>query len=162
MGKCCLHANLFIFDQIIIKVAGNQDRRKSCHVRFWAESDHSFCSCEWLDWAMVLGSFQCWGVLILWHIVGQGPAVVAAGAGWVGCFLFLFFLSRLSYLPFFRTCFSVGDLGMQVSVRLSVRQHLPCVSCERNSSYSFLPIFLKLCICFLHGVRMCMWFGYNC
>ena len=44
----------------------------------------------------------------------------------------------------------------------SVRQHLPWVSCERNSSYSFLLIFLKLNRCFLHGVRMCMWFGYNC
>ena len=71
---------------------------------------------------------------------------------------------------FCRTCFSMGDLGVQVSVRLfvrpsvrlSVRQHLPWVSCERNSSYSFLLIFLKLCRCFLHGVRMCMWFGYNC
>ena len=29
MGKCCLHASLFIFDQIIIKFAGNQDRHKS-------------------------------------------------------------------------------------------------------------------------------------
>ena len=81
----------------------------------------------------------------------------------------------VSDLPTFcRTCFSMGDLGVQVSVRLfvrpsvhpsvclSVRQHLPWVSCERNSSYSFLLIFLKLCRCFLHGVRMCMWFGYNC
>ena len=29
MGKWCLHAILFIFDWIIIKVAGNQDRHKS-------------------------------------------------------------------------------------------------------------------------------------
>ena len=29
MGKCCLHASSFIFDRIIIKVAGNQDRHKS-------------------------------------------------------------------------------------------------------------------------------------
>ena len=29
MGKCCLHASLFIFYQIIIKVAGNQDKHKS-------------------------------------------------------------------------------------------------------------------------------------
>ena len=37
-------------------------------------------------------------------------------------------------------------------------------SCERNSSssYSFIRIVLKLCMCFLHGMRMCMWFGYNC
>ena len=35
----------------------------------------------WLSLAMVLGSFQCRGVLLLWHMVGQGPAVLAAGAG---------------------------------------------------------------------------------
>ena len=29
MGKCCLHAGSFIFDRIIIKVAGNRDRHKS-------------------------------------------------------------------------------------------------------------------------------------
>ena len=29
MRKCCLHASSFIFDRIIIKVAGNQDRHKS-------------------------------------------------------------------------------------------------------------------------------------
>ena len=29
MGKWCLHASLFIFDRIIIKVAGNQDKHKS-------------------------------------------------------------------------------------------------------------------------------------
>ena len=38
------------------------------------------------------------------------------------------------------------------------RQWVPC---ERNSSYNFIPIFLKLCKCFLHGLKMCMWFGYN-
>ena len=38
----------------------------------------------WLGWAMVLGSFQYRGVLLLLHIVGQGPAVLAAGAGRVG------------------------------------------------------------------------------
>ena len=29
MGKWCLSASLFMFDRIIIKVAGNQDRHKS-------------------------------------------------------------------------------------------------------------------------------------
>ena len=32
MGKWCLHASSFIFDRIIIKVAGNQDRHKSSDV----------------------------------------------------------------------------------------------------------------------------------
>ena len=35
------------------------------------------------------------------------------------------------------------------------------VPCERNSSYNFIPIFLKLCTCFPQGLEMCMWFGYN-
>ena len=47
-------------------------------------------------------------------------------------------------------------------VRPSIRQHLTWVSCERNSSYSFAPIVLKLCMCFPHGMRMCMWIGHNC
>ena len=38
------------------------------------------------------------------------------------------------------------------------RQWVPC---ERNSSYNFILIFLKLCTCFLSGLEMCMWFGYN-
>ena len=45
MGKWCLHASLFIFVRIIIKVAGNQDRHKSLiEFDFWAKSDHSFWS----------------------------------------------------------------------------------------------------------------------
>ena len=48
---------------------------------------------------MVLGSFQCWGVLLVWHMVGQGPAVLAAVTGRVGCFCF-YFSSRLFYFPF--------------------------------------------------------------
>ena len=49
---------------------------------------------------MVLGSFQCRGVLLLLHIVGQGPAVLAAGAVRVG-FIFLFHLSSISNVLFF-------------------------------------------------------------
>ena len=40
---------------------------------------------------MVLGSFQCRGILLLWHMIGQGPAVLAAGVGWVGYVLFFIF-----------------------------------------------------------------------
>ena len=59
----------------------------------------------WLGQAMVLGSFQCQGVLLLWHMVGQGPAVLAAGAGQVCCF-FIFFIS--SILSSFSNASSLG------------------------------------------------------
>ena len=43
----------------------------------------------------------------------------------------------------------------------SMKVYRQWVPCERNSSYNFIPIFLKLCTCFCHGLEMCIWFGYN-
>ena len=37
-------------------------------------------------------------------------------------------------------------------------QWVPCV---RNSSYSFIPILLKLYICLYQALKICMWFGYD-
>ena len=55
------------------------------------------------DWvvelAMVLGSFQCRGVLLLLHIVGQGPAVLAAGVLAGGLYFLYFHL-----VPFLMSC----------------------------------------------------------
>ena len=55
------------------------------------------CYCWWLGRALVLGSFQCRGVLLLWHMVGQELAVLAAGAGRWDVFFFFFFF----YIVFF-------------------------------------------------------------
>ena len=41
--------------------------------------------------AMVLGNFQCRGVLLIWIRVGQGPTALAVGAG--GLFGYFFSLS---------------------------------------------------------------------
>ena len=49
-------------------------------------------------------NFQCWGVLIIWIIVGQGPVALAVGAG-RGC-LDIFF-SHLSFHSSFSL--SLGD-----------------------------------------------------
>ena len=49
-------------------------------------------------------NFQCWGVLLIWIIVGQGPIALAVGAGG-GC-LDIFF-SQLSLL--FSFSLSLGD-----------------------------------------------------
>ena len=50
MGKCCLHASSFIFDQIIIKVAGNQDRHKrSVKFDFGPnQTAHFGVTCPWV------------------------------------------------------------------------------------------------------------------
>ena len=64
-------------------------------------------------------------------------------------------LSRASFRPFVRPF-------VRPSVNMQLPPQLPWVPCERNSSYRFVSVFLKLCRCFLHGMGMCMWFGYNC
>ena len=50
MGKCCLHASSFIFDRIIVKVAGNQDRHKSSvKFDFGLNQTHHFgVTCPWV------------------------------------------------------------------------------------------------------------------
>ena len=48
--------------------------------------------------------FQCRGVLLIWIRVGQGPSMLAVGAGG---FFFLTFFSRLSFL--FSFSLSLGD-----------------------------------------------------
>ena len=50
MGKCCLHTGSFIFDWIIIKVAGNQDRHKSSNkFDFGPDQTTNFgVTCPWM------------------------------------------------------------------------------------------------------------------
>ena len=43
----------------------------------------------------------------------------------------------------------------------SMKVYWQRVPCECNSSYNFILILLKLRLHFLHGLEMCMWFGYN-
>ena len=73
---------------------------------------------------MVLSSFQWRGVLLLLHIVGQGPAVLAAGAGWVGYMLFyIFHLSSISNV------LSFGRRPTMTEI-LSIRLLNPNGSCQ--------------------------------
>ena len=48
----------------------------------------------------MLGSFQCWGILLHWHITGQDPVVLAAGVGMgEGADFLSHILSSPSYAP---------------------------------------------------------------
>ena len=49
MGKCCLHASSFIFDRIIVKVAGNQDRHNTVKFDFGLNQTYHFgVTCPWV------------------------------------------------------------------------------------------------------------------
>ena len=72
--------------------------------------------------------------------------------------------------PPFKECGRALSVAhVRPSVRASVRASF-CASvcpsfkwvlCERNSSYNFIPILLKLYMCFCQGLKKCMTFGYN-
>ena len=51
----------------------------------------------WSDGAIVLGKLQCRGVLLIWVKVGQGPIVLAVGAGG-GCLDIYFLVYHFSFL----------------------------------------------------------------
>ena len=59
MGKWCLRASLFIFDWIIIKVAGNQDRHKSS-VEFDFEPNQTTHFGVTCPWVMKIPHFWTW------------------------------------------------------------------------------------------------------
>ena len=59
MGKLCLHASLFIFDRIIIKVAGNQDRHKSL-VEFHFRPNHTTQFGITCPWVTKISHFWTW------------------------------------------------------------------------------------------------------
>ena len=59
MGKWCLHASSFIFDRIVIKVAGNQDRHKSSNeFDFGMDQTTNFgVTCPWMTKIL---NFRTW------------------------------------------------------------------------------------------------------
>ena len=74
MGKCCLHACLFIFDRIIIKVAGNQDRHKSSDECDFGphQTTHFGVPCPWMTKIFTLSNLNIseasWPILIKFYV----------------------------------------------------------------------------------------------
>ena len=81
MGKWCLHASLFIFDWIILKVAGNQDRHKSSDVFDFGPDQitHFGVICPWMTkilhfrtWISLKPVGQSWSNLMCSITAGVG------------------------------------------------------------------------------------------
>ena len=133
MGKCCLHASSFIFDQIIIKVAGNQDRHKSSD-KFDFRPDqttHFGLTCPWMTkilhfrtWISLRPVGKSWSNFMC-SITGVGerlhkvlgrldqnsgfhgnrkPSLTYNGENDVSTFSQLFFIRSFLYLQVTRTC----------------------------------------------------------
>ena len=92
MGKWCLHASLFIFDRIIIKVAGNQDRHKSS-VKFDFgpnQTTHFGVTCPWVTKIHTFELECLWSQLVNIDQIlcvassGWGKGCIGFGADWLG------------------------------------------------------------------------------
>ena len=133
MGKCCLHASLFIFDRIIIKVAGNQDRHKSL-VEFdfgLNQTTHFWVTYPWVmkishiwtwislkpvgqSWSNFMCSITGWGkgCIRFWSRLDQKsgfhgnrkPPLTYNGENDVSTFSRLFFIRSFLYLQVTKTC----------------------------------------------------------
>ena len=133
MGKWCLHASLFIFDQIIIKVAGNQDRHKSLDMFDFGtdETTHFGVTCPWMTkilhfrtWISLKPVGQSWSNLMcsitwgeerlhnvlrqigskLWCPWQQKAPLTYNGENDVSTFSQLFLIRSFLYLLVTRTC----------------------------------------------------------
>ena len=90
-GKCCLHASSFIFDWIIIRVAGNQDRHKSLD------------EFDFRPLVSMAHLYVFWNEIWLWHI-GLGWAIITL---WATCFCILwthYHMSHVTRKPVFEVC----------------------------------------------------------
>ena len=94
MGKYCLHASSFIFDRIIIKVAGNQDRRKSSdEFDFGPDQTTDFgVTCPWMTKFYTFELEYLWGQLVN---LDQILCVASLGVG-KGCIMFWSWLDQNS------------------------------------------------------------------
>ena len=86
MGKCCPHASSFVFDRIIIKVAGNQDRHKSSDKFDFGpdQTTHFGVTCPWVTKFYTFELEYLWGQLAN---LDQILCVASLGVG-KGCIMF--------------------------------------------------------------------------
>ena len=133
MGKCCFHASSFMFDRIIIKVAGNQDKHKS-----WVKFDfgpnrttHSGVTRPWVTkilhfrtWISLRPVGQSWsklcvaslavgkGCIIFWGRLDKNsgahgnrkPPLTYNGENGVSTFSWLLLIGSFLYVQVTRTC----------------------------------------------------------
>ena len=91
MGKCCLHASSFIFDQIIIEVAGNQDRHKSLDKFDFGpdQTSHFGVTCPWMFFICFFFKFYTLELEYLWGQLANLEILCVSSLGVrKGCIMF--------------------------------------------------------------------------
>ena len=86
-------------------------------------------------------------------LVSATPLTVLYRSSWnfAGVFLMVCRCACGLDIDYFLSLFPLCELS-----HFSTSVYRQWVPCEHNCSHNFIPIFLKLCTCFLHGLKMCM------
>ena len=180
MGKWCPQASSFIFNWILVKLARNQDRHKILDkFKFRLDRMSHFgvmCPWRWIKFSIdLLWNLQVqltFQMKIYWVPCGRNssysfPLIVLK---LFRCFLHgMKICVRFGYKPLiiFSHFFCLVNLVSFLYEMLSFchsatfQMKLYWVPYRCNPSNSFPWNVLKLCRCFLHGMKMCMWFEYN-
>ena len=141
MGKCYLHASLFIFYRISIKVAGNQDRHKSL-VEFDFGSNHTAHFGVTCPWVTKISHFWTW---ISLKTVGQSWSNFMCSIIRVGKRLHKVFghigLLKLAIVALWATCWVICPWSVCVSVRCQLVK-----LCVRPWSLNSRSVFMKFCV----------------
>ena len=166
MGKGRLQASSFIFDRIFVKLAVNQGRHKILEVfEFRLDRISHFG----VTWGRIKFSIDLlWNLQIrrkyTGYLVGATPLTVFHRLFWnfsdVFCMEWRCVCGLNIILWLFFLTFLLCELSLLL-VWIAIKVYRQWVPCGSNSSYSFPPIVLIHCRCFQHGMKMCMWFGYN-
>ena len=85
----------------------------------------------------MLVNFQCWGVLLIWIMVGQRPTALAGGVGGVVWTFFLSLAFLTSFSLFLSLSVSLGD-GPILTEMLPQRAFKPQTNHQPTSKISVL------------------------
>ena len=80
-------------------------------------------------------NFQCWGVLLIWIIVGQGPIVLAVGAGG-GCldiFSLIYHFSSLSPSPLSPSLWETARYRLEYCLKGPLSPNQPTNQLQKRS-----------------------------
>ena len=148
MGKCCLDASSYIFDRIIIKVAGNHKRHKSSDVFDFGldQTTHFGVTCPWMTKLLHIRTwislrpvgqsglnFMCsftWvgkGCLMSWGRLDQTsgvhgnrkPPLTYNGENGVSTFSWLLLSRSFLYFQIARTCINLARVREATIAHLS-------------------------------------------
>ena len=140
MGKWCLHASSFIFDHIVIKVAGNQDRHKSLdEFDFGPLVSMAHLYVFWNEiWPLHIG--LRWAIVALWATCLENMFILEN-------IIFLHMWYRQEFHAYIRTAYQKSHITLWGVIQviwvfaLGRKNHITCPTFKSWKAVLNVPVF---------------------